>query len=556
MKLKLRTGSSILFVLFCLVNYSQESTASQPPIWSTPPRLIVGVVVDQMRTDLIYRYWNNFGNDGFKRSIIDGAFARNAHFDYAPTFTGPGHASIYTGTTPAYHGIVSNDMFIRATGGGLYCAEDEQMSGVGCEGPSGQRSPVNLLSSTIADELERRTARHARTIGVAIKDRGAILPIGRTGDAAFWYDPASGDFVTSTWYRDALPDWLKEFNARELPEKYLNNKWDLILPRERYTQVLPDDNPYEIAVPGATKAVLPLDLAAISTDNPSLLANTPWGNTLTTDVALAALAGEALGADEVPDLLAISYSSTDMLGHRVGPRALELEDMYIRLDAEIARLLKALDEQVGKDRYLFFLTADHGTVDVPGYLKDLRASAGYYDQGKLRERLEPELIKHFGEGKWVDAIVNEQVFLNWRTINEKKVDASDVQRVIVNVLLQEPEISHAIGAVHLVSNTYTDRVLGNLQRGFMPQRSGDVIFALRPGMLDLSEMPEGKGTSHRSVWNYDTHVPVIFFGYGVRSADVTRRISITDIAPTIAIITGMTMPDACIGEPIEEFIRH
>lgn len=545
----------LLFACCPSILCAQEKTAS-PPVWSQPPRLIVGVVIDQMRTDLIYRYWSNFGNDGFKRLISEGAFARNAHFDYAPTYTGPGHASIYTGTTPAYHGIVGNDMFLRATGGGLYCAGDPQMAGVGCEGPAGQRSPVNLLSTTIADELERRTARRSRTIGIALKDRGAILPIGRTGDAAYWFDGAKGHFVTSNWYMETLPAWLTKFNGEDRALKYLQNTWDLSLPRERYLQVLPDDNPYEVPLPGATTATLPQDLAAISGGNVGLITQTPWGNKITTDVALAAITGEGLGADEITDLLALSYSSTDILGHRVGLRALELEDMYIRLDREIARLLNELDSVVGKDRYMLFLTADHAAVDVPAYLKDLRGSAGYFDQGAMRTKVEAALVQKFGEGNWITTIINEQVFINENLVREKNIEPRKIQQVVVDLLLSDPQISHAIGAADLTSNVYPEGALRSLQRGFMPQRSGDVCFALRPGLLEVSELPPGKGTSHGSVWNYDTHVPIIFFGHGVKKADVTRRISITDIAPTVAIITGMIMPDACIGNPIEEFIRR
>jgi predicted AlkP superfamily pyrophosphatase or phosphodiesterase len=527
----------------------------EAPGWADPPRLVVGIVIDQMRTDLLYRYWNNFGDDGFRRLVNEGAFLRDAHFDYSPTYTGPGHASIYTGTTPAHHGIVGNDMFLRATGGGLYCAGDPEMQGVGCEGPAGERSPVNLLSSTMADELERRTARRSRTIGLALKDRGAILPIGRTGDAAYWF--AGGVFASSNWYFDALPQWVVDFNAEDRNTAYMQNTWDLVLPRERYLQVLPDDNPYEIPLPGAEAPTLPQDLSALYKPGSNLITTTPWGNTITTDFAIAALVGEEMGLDEYTDLLAISYSSPDILGHRMGLRSLELEDMYIRLDRDIARLLNELDARVGRDRYTLFLTADHAAADVPEYIRDLRGSSGYVDHKDLRTKLDSMLVRRHGRGDWILSITNEQVFLNDRLIQEKKLDMAQVQRQVAEALLAESYISHAITATELTNTVYPEGVQRSIQRGFMPQRSGDVCFAMFPGMIDVDDVPAvGKGTTHGSVWNYDTHVPVIFFGKGVTPGEVVRRTSITDIAPTIAMIVGMTMPDASTGHAVPEVLGH
>lgn len=553
----LRTLFILALLQIGLAISAQQVDPKKQPLWADPPRLVVGIVVDQMRTDLIYRYWNNFGDGGFKRLITEGAFLRDVHFDYSPTDTGPGHASIYTGTTPAYHGIVANDMFLRSTSGGLYCAEDPLMSGVGCEGAIGERSPVNLLSTTLADELERRTGRRSKTVGIALKDRGAILPIGRTGDAAYWFYPGKdGHFITSNWYRDSLPDWLIAFNAEGRAKEYLRNTWDLFLPRDRYVEVLPDDNPYEKPIPGTADPILPMDLDAIPKNDTRTLAWTPWGNTITTDLAIAAIAGEQMGVDEITDLLAISYSSTDMLGHYTGIRSLELEDMYIRLDRDLERLLKQLDGSVGTGAYLLFLTADHGAGDEPEYLRELRGSASNFDQRTLVPRIDSALDARFGKGDWVLAIANDQVFLNDGTIGEKGVEPAVVQRLVADVLLEEPLIAYALTATDLVSEVYPEGPPRSIQRGFMPQRSGDVCMALRPGVLDAADVYEvGKGSAHSSVWNYDTHVPIIFHGYGIVPGEVVRRISITDLAPTVAMLVGMTMPDASIGKVITEVIE-
>lgn len=547
----------IAWSLLIAVHSNAQSVDAQPA-WATPPRLVVGVVVDQMRTDQIYRYWKNFEDDGFKRLVTQGAFLRDAHYNYAPTLTGPGHASIYTGTTPAHHGIIGNNMYVRGTGSSLYCAQDDGALCVGDEDHAGKRSPANLLSSTLADELERATARRSKTIGIAWKDRGAILPIGRTGDAAYWGgEGTKGHWVTSDWYMSELPQWVKDLNARGLVAEYLDRPWELMLPLERYTQLHADANPYEIPLPGAQQATLPQDLGilfAASGNNTALMRYVPWGNTFTTDMALEALKHEELGMDEVTDLLCISYSATDELGHLMGIRALEMEDMYIRLDREIARLLKALDAQVGSENYTLFLTSDHGVADVPALMKDLKGSAGYINAGELTAELEAELSRKFAPGKWVSRIINEQVYLNDTLITALELDPAIVQRYVAEILMRDEGIAIALTANDLQRQNYTDMVRGNVQRGYMPQRSGDVCFVLRPGHIDPKSWARGHGTEHGSSWTYDTHVPIVFFGRGVEKGEVLRRTSITDIAPTISMIIGITMPDAATGNVVQEVL--
>ncbi len=529
---------------------------AQVPAFQTPPKLVVGIVVDQMRTDYIYRYWDNFGEGGFKRLCTNGAFLRDAHFDHVPTETGPGHASVFTGTVPSRHGVVANDMYVRATGKTLYCAAGpDTILGVGIDSVAGRKSPMNLLATTIADELERRFDGRSRTIGIAFKDRGAILPIGRTGDAAYWFGGgADGAFGTSTWYMRELPSWVQRFNGERLAASYLGRTWDPLLPRDRYHTPLPDDNPYEIPLTGAATPTLPIDLKALhkTSGSTGIIAYTPWGNTLTTDFALAAIEAEQLGADKVTDLLALSYSSPDILGHRVGPRAIELEDMYLRLDQDIARLLEELDKRVGPDAYTVFLTADHAALDVPAYLASLKGSAGYPDAAAMERGLNAELARRFGPGKWVRAMINEQVFLNDSLIRTKKLDAERVQRAAADFLLTDPLVAEALTASDLSRFAYTEGLRRSLQRGFMAHRSGDVLFAYRPGFFEGYGPAPTKGTTHGSGWNYDTHVPILLFGQGIRPGNVLRRSSITDIVPTISMIVGLTMPDACTGSVITE----
>lgn len=537
----------------------EKTGPKKDPAWTRPPKLVAGIVVDQMRVDYIYRFWNNFGSGGFKRLVQEGAFQRNAHFDYVPTQTAPGHASVYTGTTPMNHGIVANDMYDRQRNLGFYCVQDDAVLGVGATGYKGQRSPLNLLSGTLADEFERISAGRSKTIGVAMKDRGAILPIGRTGDAAYWFfEGTDGYFGTSTWYMNDVPQWVKDFNAQGLPKRYLQERWELMLPKESYHTALPDDNPYEEPLAGAAKATLPMDVKAMyeaAGRSTVLLRFIPASNTYTTDMALAALKGEAMGQDEVTDLLAISYSAPDELGHEVGPRSFELEDMYLRLDRELERLFQALDQQVGKGNYTVFLTADHAVVDVPSYLRDQQASAGYVDVQEVVDLVNQKLGERYGSGTWVRKRIKEQLFLNDSLITAKKLVAADVQRAAADILLGHPSIADAVTAADLARNSYASGIRKNIQRGYMPMRSGDVCYVLRPSHLASYSNSGQRGTDHSSAWTYDTHVPVLMMGAGIRPGEVVRRTSITDIAPTIAMIVGCALPDAATGDPVPEVLR-
>ncbi|MBL7984341.1 MAG: alkaline phosphatase family protein [Flavobacteriales bacterium] len=539
--------SLLLAALPALCVAQTGTTPPSEPAWTDPPKLVVGIVVDQRRTDFIYRYWDNFGPGGFKRLIGEGAFLRNTHYTYIPTITGPGHASIYTGSVPAYHGIVANDRYDRATRKSIYCVRDTTVSGVGSA--TAQSAPSQLLATTLADEIERRTDGRGKTIGVALKDRSSVLPIGRTGDAAYWF--SGNNFATSTWYMKELPRWVSEFNARKLPEKYIDRTWEPLLAIEKYHQVLPDENPYEQPLTSGAKSSFPYDLAQLAKGpvGIGLIASTPWGNTLTTDMALAALAGEQMGKDDITDLLALSYSSTDILGHKMGPRSLEIEDMYIRLDLELARLLTELDKSVGAGRYTVFLTADHGAVDVPAYLRDLKGSAGYLDPRAVQQRLHAAFNAISDERPLqIDTVIDGHVY--FRSTPREGL----LQRVVEEIAAM-PEISMVMTA-HAARRNTADGEQGLLANGYMPQRCGDILYTLKPGYFEAEGLYAGKGTTHGSGWNYDTHVPVLLFGQGIVHGEVVRRTAVADIVPTICMIVGCALTDAAVGEPVHEVLAR
>lgn len=521
------------------------------------PKLVVGIVVDQMRVDYLYRYWDQLGNDGFKRMIGNGHFLRNAHYNYMSTLTGPGHASVHTGTTPEHHGIIANDWFLRSSGKYTYCAEDTAVQGVGHDSYKGQRSPVWLRSTTIAEELELATNRRSKTIGVASKDRGSILPNGRIGDAAFWYVGGDeGKYISSTWYMEELPSWLKKFNKQKLPHKYLKEDWETLLPIEEYTQSLPDDNPYETIYPTKKRPVFPYDLSKIKKEkgNLDLVRYIPMGNSLTVDMAIAAIDGEEMGKDADCDMLSLSFSATDKVGHYFGVTAVETQDTYLRLDLEIARLLKHLDQQVGNGEYLVFLTADHGGPHNPNYIKDEGGSAGFIQFVGVKTVAQETLEKAHGPGQWVLGVSNEQVYLNREYIHQRGLDLARSQQMVADALVGMDGIMKAVSATTLNTTDYNDGVMQLVQNGFDQERSGDVMFVTDPGFYPWEKWYKDKGSDHRSPWNYDTHIPIIFYGKGVKVGSSVREVNITDIAPTVSMMLGIMEPNACTGKVIPEVI--
>ncbi|WP_296705174.1 alkaline phosphatase family protein, partial [Algoriphagus sp.] len=390
------------------------------------PKLIVGIVVDQMRQEYLYRFADRYKEGGFKRLMKDGFMMKNGHYNYIPTYTGPGHASVYTGTTPATHGIISNSWYVRSLDGSLYCAEDSTVTAVGGTEGNGKISPRNLLTTTITDELRYSSNKRSKVVGIAIKDRGASLPAGHLGDA-YWFDSNNGDFMTSTYYYETLPSWVQNFNEKKIAEKYLNQTWNTLYPLETYRNSISDNNEFESPFSGKDTPTFPYDLPALKETNGGLglIASTPYGNTLTLDFAIAAIEGENLGNRGETDFLALSFSSPDYIGHRFGPASKEVEDNYLRLDLEFERLLNYLDENIGEGEYLVFLSADHGVAEIATHMISERIPAGNLNNSYINAQLKGYTQQVFGEGDWIKSLSNEQVFLNHELVREKGLNFRD-----------------------------------------------------------------------------------------------------------------------------------
>jgi predicted AlkP superfamily pyrophosphatase or phosphodiesterase len=517
------------------------------------PRLVVGIVVDQMRNDYIYRYWNRYSNGGFRRLVNDGYYFKNNHYNYIPTYTGPGHSSIYTGTTPRAHGIIANDWYSKKSGAMNYCVWDSAAKSIGTNTKNGMMSPKNQLSSTIGDELKMSSNKKGKVIGVALKDRSAILPAGHAADAAYWFDEETGNFISSSWYMNDLPEWVKGFNAKQLPKKYLSEGWSTMMYPEGYTSSIADDNTYESIPNKKEKPTLPYSYKNfLEKNNVGIIRATPFGNSITKDLAIECLKSEQLGKDNITDLFCISFSSTDIIAHSYGPRSVEVEDTYLRLDKDIEELLTVLDKEVGKNNYVVFLTADHGGADVPKHLMDNKIPAGYLWDEKIKKDIKDYFLQLYGDTSLLLNVSNEQVFLNEKKISALKLNRDEIEESLCKFLLSINGISEAYPSKVIKYGCFEKndyRAL--LQNGYNHTMSGNVCFIFRPAWMDYAE----KGTTHGAAYNYDTHVPLIFYGKGIKKGFSFNYTSITQIAPTVCELIQVNQPNATISEPLNNFFK-
>lgn len=523
------------------------------------PKLVVGIVVDQMRQEYLYRFYNKFGNGGFKKLMNDGFMVKNAHYNYAPTVTGPGHASVYTGSTPAYHGIISNEWYDKSLKKEVNCVNDPTQKVVGSPEGKGDISPWRLLTTTVTDELKLFTQKRAKVVGVSIKDRGAVLPAGHMADAAYWYDSKTGTFVSSTWYMSQLPQWVEKFNALGLPDKYLSQEWKTLYPIEQYVESGADDTPYENKLGGKDKPTFPYNLKELRAKSGGydLLVNVPFANDFLVEMAKAAIDGEKMGQDEITDFLTISFSQPDILGHGVGPNAVEIEDTYLRLDKSLEELLKNLDSKVGAGKYTVFLSADHAVADVAQYLKDNKVPAGYFSASNMKATLNDFLKKYFPGKDVIEYVDGEQIFFNHDAFqNDPKASGVELMvaaELVVNFLMTQEGVANAYAENVLRQGRYDEAgVKGMVIRGHHAKRSGDVVVVLESGWYGAGRV---QGTTHGSPYTYDTNVPMLFYGFGVRKGSSVRYHPITDIAPTISSILHIKFPSGCTGQPVAELFE-
>ena len=528
-----------LFLSFSLFSSAQEK-----------PKLVVGIVVDQMKAEYLYRFSSDFSENGFKRLMKDGFMFQNVHYNYMPTYTGPGHASIYTGTTPTTHGIVGNDWFNKATGKEMYCTDDETVSTIGDGTTSeGKMSPRNLQSTTITDELKLATNFKGKVIGVSLKDRGAILPAGHFADWAFWYSK-TGAFISSTYYGENLPNWVTEFNNEKHYEAYIKKGWELFKPKETYNESLTDNNPYEGKLYKRTP-FFPYNLKDMYDNNDAgVLRSTPFGNNLLADFAKKAIKKEALGKDEITDFLTVSFSSTDYIGHLLGPRSIELQDTYLRLDETIADFLNYLDKTVGKGNYLVFLTADHAGAENVTYLKDNKYDVTNLNYKTIKNDLIAFSKATYGEDLLLD-YSNFNVFFNKELIQKKGLELAKVKEEFTVFLYKQKFVKRVYSEEQILAASGNDFYLNFIANGYDPSQNGELVIILKPGYVEYSST----GTTHGSPYTYDTHVPLLFYGWHINKGESFDRKEITQVAPTISQLLKITFPNGTKAELLQEVLK-
>ena len=520
------------------------------------PKLVVGLMVDQMRWDYLYRFSNRYGDDGFKRLLKDGFSCENTLINYIPTYTAVGHSSVYTGSVPSIHGIAGNDWIIQATGESMYCTQDNSVEGVGTTEREGKQSPRNLLSSTITDQLKLATNFKSKVIGISIKDRGGILPAGHFADAAYWFEAKSGDWISSTFYMKNLPNWVQKFNKLGLPAKYLKQDWNTLYPIETYTdRSIADNNPYEGKWPGEKTPTFPHKTSELMKDvGYELIKSVPQGNTLTLDFAKAAIENEQLGRNPSnnPDFLCVSLSATDYVGHRYSISAVEIEDTYLRLDREIADFLAYLDKTVGEGNYTFFLTADHAASYNPMFYTDKRGNGGYLFTRQILRELNEELQVQHNQKNLVLSLMNYQVHLNNKLIDSLDLNREDIKKTIIKNLKKQDGIAYVVDLEGGENMFIPAPIREKIINGYNRKNSGSIQIVAEPQWY--SGTPRSTGTTH-GVWSaYDSHTPLVFMGWGITPGVSNREVHIVDIAPTLASLLHIMEPNGNIGQPIVEVL--
>ena len=531
----------LLFLTFLCTVLLMKGNAQQWIEGPIRPKLVVGMVVDQMRLDYIYRYQSRYGENGFKRILREGFSCENTFIPYAQTVTAAGHACVYTGSVPAINGIMGNEWYDRSRKRYVYCTEDSDVSIVGT-GKGGPMSPKNLKTTTITDELEMATNFRSKVVGVAIKDRGSILPAGHAADAAYWYNGATGNFVSSTWYVKELSSWAKSFNDRKLVDSLYRLNWQLSHPLSTYVQSdIHSDRYVTNPFPRKLDDKVGSDYGAI--------ASTPAGNTLTLAFSKSAIEGESLGKDSITDFLAISLSSTDYVGHAFGPNSVEIEDVYLRLDKELAAFFDYLDTQIGKGQYLFFMTADHAVSHSPGFMMENQLPGKAM---KKNNKAEEATINKFGLKRLVEATANYQVYLDRAAIDSAGADFSAVKSFFIDQLNKDEDILVAFDNEHISTTNLPAEYREMFQKGFNYKLAGDVQVVYNSGNFFTNSLI---GATHGSPHAYDAHIPLLWMGWGVKHGVSNRKVYMSDIASTVAALLRIQMPSGNIGTVIQEVIK-
>lgn len=547
----MKFNSILLCTLISLSAIAQNTPKTNS---SNKPKLVVGIMVDQMRWDYINKFKAHFASsNGFLRLVNEGATCDFTMIPYVPTVTAVGHASVYTGSVPALNGITGNNWFDNFSQKSVYCVDDNTVNSVGIENSAaGKMSPANLWTTTIGDELKIATNFKSKVIGLSIKDRGAILPAGHSADGAFWYDSKTGNFISSTYYAAQLPTWVSNYNNQHRVDSLYTKGWNLSLAKAIYeANCDQDQNDYESTPLGKEQKVFPYSLSQFIGKDYGKIASTPLGNTLLADLAEQAIINEKMGQDDITDLLAISFSSPDYIGHSFGPDSWETMDGYIKLDATLAKLFAVLDKQVGKNNYTVFLTADHAVAHVPGFSKKHQLPGGSISEEQLKKDLGNYIASKGFDAKLISTIREYNVHFNGTLMETLGIERARLVQLCKQFLEKQSDILQVVDARNAATAPLPATLRERIANGFNAQRAGDLFIVTKSGYVD----GYATGTSHGVLYNYDAHIPLLFWGKGIQHKVVNTPTYMTDIAPTITTLLGIQMPSGAIGKPIVEVLK-
>jgi predicted AlkP superfamily pyrophosphatase or phosphodiesterase len=573
MKSRIRPFPTITLALLATIAVGfAEANAAATAEGPLRPRLILQITVDQLRSDLPWRYYDRFGKGGFRYLMEEGTVYLNAHHRHANTETVVGHTTLATGADPAAHGMVANVWLDRGTGELAYNVEDPRYpiltAGAGVDkateidptqraARTDGRSPTAIQVSTVGDELKLFFGPEAKVFGVSVKDRGAIAMAGHTGKA-FWFSKQRGEFITSRFYYDRYPDWVAEYNARRPADVYAGQSWVLLNDVDTYRFGAADDRPYETALPGFGR-VFPHPFGQPGDRfYTTLLTVSPVGDEMTVAFAKALIDSEDIGTDDVPDYLSVSLSSTDYVGHVFGPSSLEAEDNLLRLDRALADLLGFVDDRIGLDQVLVVLSSDHGGPEAPGYLQELGFEADYIDPEAFDATAELAPLKErFGIGdELISIYFHPYLYLNREVITAQGLDQGEVEEAVAEVLSTFDGVALAVSSTALREGRVPNfPLVDSVLRNFSPTRSGDIYIVFEPNRFINDFDGLVVASTHGSPWRYDSHVPIVFAGAGVPAQRIARRVETVDVALTLALLIGAKAPSGAVGKPLDEVLE-
>ncbi len=538
----------LLTVFYCYNGVSQQKKIPEKP------KLVVQVVVEQMRYDLLQRYWDRFSDKGFKRLVNEGTLCKDAYYDYMVTESAPGYATIATGSNPSEHGIVSDDWYVRLRNATQFCVDDPKLDDRFTNFDENKYSPKQIIGSTLGDELRASNYKRSKVISISIKNYASVLSGGYLANAAYWMDENTADWVSSTYYMDSLPRWVRDFNKKELVPLYLSREWNTLNPIGSYQQSLADNNSYETGFSNHQRT-FPYNLKLLSlTEGSKVIKYTPYGNSYAASLAVAAIIFEELGKDSYPDLLTISFATTGYVTDLFGVRSVELEDVYLRLDKEISHLLNVLDDRVGKENVIVVLTSDRGISDHPDFNKEIGVPTGEFDSQKAIFLLNSYLKAIYGRTGWVKHYSDKQIYLDQLVIDAAKLSLADVQLKAAQFMSEFNGVANATTGSVLQTNSFTEGTMRKFMNSYSLVRSGDILLNLKPGWVEKKKYFSKNSIQQSSPYRYDSHVPLIFYGWKIKHTEIQEPVHMNDIAPTLSDFLKITYPSGATGKLIKGLV--